>query len=259
MKNLTTKMAVMLLAYFAGSIFFVGCVKGNLRSSDDSAEDWNGLQLWYNQPAHKWTEALPVGNGRLGAMVFGGTTQERIQLNEDTIWAGPPVPENRVGAYKHIAEARKLIFEGKYSEAQRIMQREVMGRRISPRSHQTLGDLRLQLPGETAATSYTLANWRRGGEDDASNSRYFKIDYDDSNWAELEVKSGRFVKGNASVAPGKKAVFRSSFELTAEQKQDGFGFLKLGPIDDQGIIYINGKEAGKTKDQLRYQQISKNG
>ena len=152
MKDLTTKMAVMLLAYFAGSIFFVGCVKGNLRSSDDSTEDRSGLQLWYNQPARKWTEALPVGNGRLGAMVFGGTIQERIQLNEDTVWAGPPVPEDRVGAYKHIAEARKLIFEGKYSEAQRIMQSQVMGRRISPRSHQTLGDLRLRMPDETADT-----------------------------------------------------------------------------------------------------------
>ena len=247
MKDLTTKMAVMLLAYFVGSIFFVGCVKGNLRSSDDSTEDWSGLQLWYNQPARKWTEALPVGNGRLGAMVFGGTTQERIQLNEDTIWAGPPVPEDRVGAYKHITEARKLIFEGKYSEAQRIMQSEVMGRRISPRSHQTLGDLRLQMPGETAATSYTLANWRRGGEDDASNSRYFEIDYDDSNWAELEVKSGKFVKGNSSVEPGKKAVFRGSFELTAKQLKDGAGLLELGPIDDEGIIYVNGKEVGKTK------------
>ena len=247
MKNLTTKITLMLLAFFAGSIFFVGCVEGNLRNSDDSAEDWSGLQLWYNQPARKWTEALPVGNGRLGAMVFGGTTQERIQLNEDTVWAGPPVPEDRVGAYKHIAEARKLIFEGKYSEAQRIMQSQVMGRRISPRSHQTLGDLRFQMPGGTETTSFTLANWRRGGEDDSANSKSLQVDYDDSNWQELIIKSSRFVKGNASVAPGKKAVFRSSFELTAEQLKDGAGLLELGPIDDQGIIYINGKEAGKTK------------
>ena len=147
-------MALILVAYFAGSMFFVGCVKGDLPSSNDSAEDWDGLKLWYNKSARKWTEALPVGNGRLGAMVFGGTTQERIQLNEDTVWAGPPVPEDRVGAYKHIAEARKLIFEGKYSEAQRIMQREVMGRRISPRSHQTLGDLRLRFPPGQDITDY---------------------------------------------------------------------------------------------------------
>jgi alpha-L-fucosidase 2 len=63
----------------------------------------------------------------------------------------------------------------------------------------------------------------------------------------LTIKSGKFIKGNASVAPGKKAVFRSSFELTAKQLKDGVGLLELGPIDDHGIIYINGKEAGKTK------------
>ena len=123
MEELKEKKALMLLVLFTVSIFFFGCVKGELRSSWDFVEGGEDLQLWYNQPARKWTEALPVGNGRLGAMVFGGTAQERIQLNEDTIWAGPPVPEDRVGAYEHIAEARKLIFEGKYAEAQRIMQR----------------------------------------------------------------------------------------------------------------------------------------
>jgi alpha-L-fucosidase 2 len=242
---------MIVLAFFSSSIYFAGCVRGDLRSSENNVEEWGRLQLWYRQSAQKWTEALPVGNGRLGAMVFGGIEQEQIQLNEDTIWAGPPVPQDRVGAYKHIAEARKLIFEGKYSEAQRIMQREVMGQRISPRSHQTLGNLWLRMPGEIQTASIALANWRRGGEEDASNSKYVQVDYDDSSWAELEVKSGRFVKGNASVAPNKKAVYRSSFELTAKQIQDGFGLLELGPIDDEGIVYVNGKEAGRTKDYTK--------
>ncbi len=114
-------------------------------------------ELWYDRPAEKWTEALPIGNGRLGAMVFGGTTTERIQLNEDSLWAGPPVPEDRVGAHKHIAKARQLIFEGKYSEAQAIMQQEVMAPRISPRSHQTLGDIRITMPG----TAGQAASYRR--------------------------------------------------------------------------------------------------
>jgi alpha-L-fucosidase 2 len=173
MKELTTKMAVMLLAYFAGSIFFVGCADGSLQSSDDNAEDWSGLQLWYNKSARKWTEALPVGNGRLGAMVFGNTATEHLQLNEDTIWAGPPVPQDRVGAYKHIAEARKLIFEGKYSEAQRIMQREVMGQRISPRSHQTLGDLRLRFPA-----GQVIADYRRELDLDTGIARVIYSDVD---------------------------------------------------------------------------------
>ena len=213
-------------------------------------QEWSSLKLWYNEPAKKWTEALAVGNGRLGAMVFGGTTLERIQLNEDTLWAGPPVPQDRVGAYKYIAEARKLIFEGKYSEAQTIMQREVMGQRISPRSYQTLGNLTISMPADKKPASGTIAitRWRRGGEDDASNGKYVTADYDDSDWSDLVVKGDRFAQGNPSVEPSKKAVFRSSFELTAEQLATIGRYLNLGPIDDEGTIYVNGKEAGKTND-----------
>lgn len=105
--------------------------------------------LWYRQPATKWVEALPVGNGRLGGMVFGGVAEEQIQLNDDTLWGGHPIDRDRKGAFKFLPEARKLLFEGKYGEAQRIMQREFMGPRLI-RSYQTLGDLRLKfdVPGE---------------------------------------------------------------------------------------------------------------
>ncbi|HIJ52643.1 MAG TPA: glycoside hydrolase family 95 protein [Planctomycetes bacterium] len=247
MQNGKLAIAIIVSVWFAGSIFS-SCAGLDASRERNRQYDIGNTQykLWYHEAAQKWTESLPVGNGRLGAMVFGGTTQERIQLNEDTVWAGPPVPQDRVGAYKHIAEARKLIFEGKYSEAQRIMQSEVMGSRISPRSHQTLGDLWIKMPG--GIDTIALTRWRRGGDDEPSNSKYVQVDYDDSNWAELVVKSGKFVKGNASVEAGKKVVFRSSFELTAKQIQDGFGFLKLGSIDDQGAIYVNGKEVGRTRD-----------
>jgi alpha-L-fucosidase 2 len=209
--------------------------------------DFSDLKLWYNHPAAKWTEALPVGNGRLGAMVFGGTTSERIQLNEDTLWAGPPVPQDRVGAYEHIAEARKLIFEGKYSEAQGIMQREVMGPRISPRSYQTLGDIRIKMAGaEKSAGTVALTEWRRGGEDGPANSEHTRPDFDDSNWQRLTVKNDKFARDGGAVGVGKKAVFRSSFDLTAEQLRAGLGTLALGPIDDSSVIYLNGMEVGRT-------------
>ena len=106
---------------------------------------WDQYKLWYEQPASKWLEALPIGNGQLGAMVFGGTIAERIQLNDDTVWAGPPIPENRKGAAPYVAQARQLIFEGKYVEAQKLVQQNVMGERIVPRSYQTLGDVHLKL------------------------------------------------------------------------------------------------------------------
>jgi len=232
-----------------------GCAAGRAGQAGSNPADagiWNDLKLWYRQPAQKWTEALPVGNGRLGAMVFGGTAAERIQLNEDTLWAGPPIAQDRAGAYAHIAEARKLIFEGKYSEAQSIIQREVMGPPISPRSHQTLGNLWIRMTRGTSTNKsravLTLSKWRRGGEDDPANMEYLQADFDDSGWAELVVESGRFVKGDASVAPNKKAVFRSRFELTGEEIKAGLCNLNLGPIDDTGTIYLNGKEAGRTTD-----------
>ena len=150
MKNLKVAIASSLLF---GGAFIAACSMVGTQTGKHSDEKWSSLKLWYNKPAQQWTEALPVGNGRLGAMVFGGVESEQLQLNEDTLWAGNPIDRDRVGAYKHLAEARKLIFEGKYTEGQRIMQREFMGPRII-RSYQTLGDLRLQCKTGRPVTDY---------------------------------------------------------------------------------------------------------
>jgi alpha-L-fucosidase 2 len=101
--------------------------------------------LWYRQPAAKWSEALPVGNGRLGAMVFGGVDTERLALNEESVWSGQPVQTDRVGAYKFLPEIRELLFAGKQAEAQQLVEREVLGPRPLG-SYQTLGDLTLEFP-----------------------------------------------------------------------------------------------------------------
>ena len=148
MKNL--KAAVAALVFI--NLFAVCSVHAS-QSIGSNDEQWNHLKLWYNKPAQKWTEALPVGNGRLGAMVYGTVETERLQLNEDTLWAGQPLDRDRVGAYKHLPEARRLIFEGKYAEAQSIMQREFMGERLI-RSYQTLGDLRLRFGDKEQVTDY---------------------------------------------------------------------------------------------------------
>ena len=207
------------------------------------------LSLWYDQPAAKWTEALPLGNGRLGAMVFGGTTVERIQLNEESMWAGPPVPEDRVGAHEHIAQARKLIFEGHYAEAQKIMQDHVMAPRISPRSHQTLGDLWIRMPG-TGSESVVLDHWRRTDDARYVDAALAATDVYDKNWAQLRCQSGRFVQGDGSVGPNQQAAFRTAFELNEEQATT-LGMLKLGPIDDYSTVFVNGREVGRTD---RYDQ-----
>ena len=141
------------IAIIVLGIFFTGSPVPGAESVGGNDEQWSCLKLWYNKPAGQWTEALPVGNGRLGAMVYGTVQTERLQLNEDTVWAGHPVDRDRVGAYKYLPEARRLIFEGKYVEAQRIMQRQFMGERLV-RSYQTLGDLRLRFGGKGQVTDY---------------------------------------------------------------------------------------------------------
>jgi alpha-L-fucosidase 2 len=114
------------------------------------------LTLWYRRPAQKWTEALPVGNGRLGAMVFGGVERERLQLNEDTLWAGGPYDPDNTNALAALPEVRKLIFAGQYAEAQKLAGQKMMGKPMSQMPYETLGDLFLEFP-----TPATVENYRR--------------------------------------------------------------------------------------------------
>ena len=74
-------------------------------------------RLFYNEPAENWTDALPIGNGRLGAMIYGGVQQEHIQFNEETLWTGEPHDYSHKGASKYLAEIRQLLSDGKQREA----------------------------------------------------------------------------------------------------------------------------------------------
>ena len=113
------------------------------------------LELWYRQPAKEWVEALPVGNGRLGAMVFGGVTKETIQLNEDTVWSGPPVPQNKPGAYKYLPEIRRLLFDGKYADGEALVRSQLLGIDAGGgRSYQTLGNLQLTFDSQVEPSGY---------------------------------------------------------------------------------------------------------
>lgn len=112
------------------------------------------LRLWYRAPAASWNEALPVGNGRLGAMVFGGTREERIQLNEDTIWAGEKRDRINPAAAEAITEVRRLLFEGKAPEAEALADKAIISipRRLPP--YQPLGDLALTFAFDGEPTQY---------------------------------------------------------------------------------------------------------
>ncbi len=100
--------------------------------------------LWYAAPADDWHAALPVGNGHLGAMVFGDPVGERIQITEESIWAGPPVPEMPETTRAAIEEARTLTAQGKYVEADARILDKALAPRIAPRSQQPLGDLAIR-------------------------------------------------------------------------------------------------------------------
>jgi alpha-L-fucosidase 2 len=110
--------------------------------------------LWFEQPAAKWTEALPIGNGRMGAMVFGGVPDERIQFNEDTLWKGHPHDYVRAGAHDHLAEIRQLVFEGKTREAADIVRRYFLSDPVRQKAYQPFGDLHFHFIGYTNVTGY---------------------------------------------------------------------------------------------------------
>lgn len=102
--------------------------------------------LWYDKPAQQWTEALAIGNGRIGAMVFGQPVNERLQLNEGTLWAGGPYNPVNPDAKAALPEVRKLIFEGKYREAGMLINEKVIARPRGQMPYQTVGDLLLNFP-----------------------------------------------------------------------------------------------------------------
>ena len=112
------------------------------------------LTLWYRQPATNWVEALPIGNGRLGAMVFGKMDRERLQLNADTLWDGFPLDPSNPASKEALPEVRRLMFEGKNQEAVDLASRTMMGRPPRIKPYQSLGDLHIEFPANTSADGY---------------------------------------------------------------------------------------------------------
>ncbi|MDR1784097.1 MAG: glycoside hydrolase N-terminal domain-containing protein [Dysgonamonadaceae bacterium] len=107
--------------------------------------------LWYRQPAKVWEEALPLGNGHLGAMVFGGVSDERIQLNDNTLWDGQPLDPNNPEGLKALPEVQRLLFENKNNEAVKLAEQTMMGNPKGVKSYQSLGELWFDTPESTAS------------------------------------------------------------------------------------------------------------
>jgi len=143
------------------------------RLAGDAPPPASPLSLWYRAPASdhpllpldaprqsrqagtaEWVRALPVGNGRLGAMVFGGVVHERLQLNEDTLWAGRPYDPVNPEAKDALPEVRRLLAERKYPEAAKLVGERVMSKPLAQMPYETLGDLALTFPQVDSAENY---------------------------------------------------------------------------------------------------------
>jgi alpha-L-fucosidase 2 len=131
------------------------------------------LVLWYDRPAAKWEEALPVGNGKLGAMIFGGLPNERIQFNEHTVWTGKPHDYSHKGAVESLPEIRELLFAGKRKEAEDLATKEFMSQPLHQKAYQPCGDLLIEIPGAAPDPDYrrwldldsgiASTEWKSGG------------------------------------------------------------------------------------------------
>jgi alpha-L-fucosidase 2 len=163
MLNRLTARRLLTSGLAAGVAFLAGCTPSNpprgsrpaVPASPAETIHPDENRLWYLAPATDWEkEALPIGNGRLGAMVFGGTAKERIQLNEDTLWSGGPRDCHNPEALKFLPDVRDLLFQGKPAEAMQIANQYIMGRPMTLRPYQTLGNLWLTLPGHEEVEDY---------------------------------------------------------------------------------------------------------
>jgi alpha-L-fucosidase 2 len=130
-------------------LFIVSCQTGYKNQSNHV--------LWYDNPAVEWTDALPVGNGRIGGMIFGGTQTERLQVNEESLWGGSNIPNNNPGALEHLPEIRRKILDGDIPEAFELAEKYIAGVPGKLRSYQVLGDIYFHFQD----TGAIITNYRR--------------------------------------------------------------------------------------------------
>ncbi|MFW6161182.1 MAG: glycosyl hydrolase family 95 catalytic domain-containing protein [Planctomycetota bacterium] len=128
--------------------------QAEIEGADDVSAPQDEWVLWYRRPAAKFEQALPLGNGRMGAMVYGGIDVERIQFNEDTLWTGQPQDYQHPGAAEYLPQVRKLLFEGKQREAERLAGQHMMSQPLRQEYYQPFGDLHLAFPGHLTVTGY---------------------------------------------------------------------------------------------------------
>jgi alpha-L-fucosidase 2 len=136
-------------------LVLIACLQIALSQAQSGDDKINRqLKLWYQQPAKLWVEALPLGNGRLAAMVYGNPYNEQIQLNENTVYAGGPYRNDNPDALAALPEIRQLIFDGKFAEAEKLACQKITTTGAHGMPYQTVGDVYLSFPGHEAYSDY---------------------------------------------------------------------------------------------------------
>ena len=245
-----------------GAILVAAAASPRLAFAADADQAGPAMTLWYSKPAADWErEALPIGNGRLGAMIFGGADRERIALNEESVWSGSRAQNDRAEASKNLPEIRRLLLAGKNVEAEELVNQTFTcqgagsgrgsGSNVPFGCYQSLGDL--NIVWLTADKPLALNTWKRAtvAKDDVPAA--VKPDAADADWADYVIEDGKVVKGSGETIRDKWVVLRHRLDLTAGQVAR-LGVLTIGPAAMGGAIYVNGTEVG----QLAGWQAAKN-
>jgi alpha-L-fucosidase 2 len=184
------------------------------------------LKLWYRNPAQKWTDALPIGNGRLGGMIYGGVQEEHIQFNEETLWTGGPRDYHREGASLYLQMIRQLLAEGKQAEAEALAEKHFMGRKSDEEGYDQLKDTWFQsVRKDTGASAFSI---------------------DEMNWKEMTLPAAEGWETVGLEGEDGAIWFRNTFDLP--QAWDGRNLvLELGRIRDLDFTYVNGKAVGSSE------------
>ncbi len=142
MKYITYVAALMLL-------FLISC---HIKTEQDDFDP--SLVLWYDKPAVEWTEALPLGNGSIGAMVYGRPEKEIIQFNEETLWTGQPHNYAHRGAYRYLNRLRKLLWDGEQQKAEELANKHFMSQPFGQQAYQPFGNIEIYFPGHSGVKNY---------------------------------------------------------------------------------------------------------
>ncbi len=194
------------------------------------------LKLWYGKPAFNWEEALPIGNGRLGAMIFGGAGEDHIQFNEETLWSGAPHDYSHKGAYNYLDQIRRLIWEGKQKEAEELALENFMSVPLRQEKYQPFGDLRIYFSGQDSATGYRReldlsdalcrTTYQSGG---ATYTReYIASSPDNAIAVHLDCSRKRSLTFDLSISS-----LHEGYTVVADEK----GMLKLGVRVKNGALF----------------------